>query len=105
MDSQTATLFGLQSSTMAQTVLRKYYKDAGDIFRSCLMQRLINWSTAGIREHTLLYSFVSIQKYKHTRDPESQVISDRGLYVLEIQPSTSAELGSVLDEIYGKAID
>lgn len=64
-------------------------------------------SAAGIREHTSLYSFVSccIQKSEHTRHPESQVISDRSLYILEIQPSTSTELGSVLDEIYGKAIN
>jgi len=46
-----------------------------------------------------------IWKSEDTRDPESQVIPDRGLCVLEMQPSTSAELGSVLDEVYGKAID
>lgn len=56
--------------------------------------------TAGIREHSLLDSFVSccIQKSQHTGDPESEVISDRGLHIFKIQPSTSAEMGSVLDE-------
>lgn len=44
-------------------------------------------------------------KSEHTGDPESQVVSDRGLYIIEIQPSTSAELGPVLNEAYEEAID
>lgn len=44
-------------------------------------------------------------KSEHAEDLESQVISDRGLYIIEIQPSTSAELGPVLNEAYEEAID
>lgn len=65
MDSQTGVLFGLQSSTIAQAVLRKYYKDARGIFRSCL-QYSVNGSDSKHCWYWRAYFAVFICELLHT---------------------------------------
>lgn len=80
MDSQAAVLFGLQSPTTAQAVLRKYYKDAQELPHAIFNQ--LKWSEALlVLESTLFCIHLWAIPY---RNLSTQEVQNHRLHVTEV---------------------